>query len=127
MPRLPAENIASAPDVERIVVVGHGDHEGFDERRLAPIDRVGDHRLELALRPRARGGEGLWDAQRRPVIHAVNELADRVLKRVIADRVGFTDQDLGFGWQHIAAVDRAAERFQHVVAVKHGLTDQHAA
>ena len=127
MPRLPAEQVAGAPDVECVVVVGHRDHEGFDERRFACVDRVRDDRLELALRPRAGGGDRLRHAQRRPIIHAVHEIADLVLQRVIADRVGLADQQLGFGRQHIAAVDDAAERFEHVVAVKHRLTDQRAA
>ncbi|MGH8078743.1 MAG: hypothetical protein ACREPE_15690 [Lysobacter sp.] len=109
------------------MVVGHSDHEGFDKRRLAPIDRIGDDRLELALRPRAGGGDGLWQAQCRPIIHTVNEIAEIVLERVVADRVGLTDQDLGFGRQYIAAGDGASERFEHVVAVEHCLTDQRAA
>ena len=65
------------------------------------IDRVRDDRLELVLRPRTGGGEGLWQAQRRPIVLAMNEIAELVLERVVADRVGLADEDLGFGRQHM--------------------------
>ena len=53
--------------------------------------------------PCTRYSRGLWQAQRRPIIHT--EIAEFVLERVVADRVGLTDQDLGFGRQHIAPVN----------------------
>ncbi len=39
VPRLPPEEVASASDVEGVVVVGHGDHERLDERLLASVDQ----------------------------------------------------------------------------------------
>ena len=77
----------------------------------------------LLLRPGAGRGHGLRHAQRRPILLAVNQTAELVLQRVVAHRVGLADQDLGFGRQHVAAVDGAAERFEHVVPVEHGLAD----
>ena len=54
-------------------------------------------------------------------------MAELVLERVVADRVGLADQDLGFGRQLVAAVDGAAEGVEHVLAVEHRLADERGA
>lgn len=127
MAGLPAEELAGASGVEGVVIVGHGDHERLDEGLLASVDQVRNDGLQLVLRPGPGRGHDLWQTQRRPVVLAVEEAAELVLERLVADCIGFTDQDLGVGRQCGAAVDRTAEGIEHVGPVEHGLTDERVA
>jgi hypothetical protein len=124
MPRLPTEQLARTRDVELVMVVGHPHHEGFDERRLALVERVGHDRLELLLRPGAQRRGGFGHTQGRPVLDAVNQIAQLVLKRFIAHRLGLADQDRRTRGDVLASIDGAAEGVEHVLAVDHRLTNE---
>ena len=127
VPGLPSEELASASDVEGVVVIGHGDHERLDERLLASVDQVRDDRLQLILRPDPGSSHDLWQTQRRPVVLSVEEPAELVLERLVTDGIGLADQDLGSGRQCSAAVHRTAEGIEHVRPVEHGLANERAA
>ena len=115
--RLPAQKIARPRDVERIVVVRHVDHEGADERLLALVDRVRHDRLGQLLEPGAGPGEGFRDGDRRPLVLAMDQPADRFLQGRVAQRIRLADQDRHVVRQPLAPVDRPAEGIDHVVLV----------
>jgi hypothetical protein len=123
VPRLPAEQPPRRADVESIVIVGHIDHEWPNERFLALVERIGDNWLERLLRPSAHLGQRLGHFDGGPVGLAVDRLADRVLDRVVAHRLRFTDQEGDLPWQLRPPVDDPAEGVDHVVLVQHALAD----
>jgi len=120
MPGPPAEQPLRFADVERIMIVRHVDHERADERLL---DGVGNDRLQPVLRPDAGRGDGLGDAQRRPVLLAMDQAAEPVLDVVIAERLGLADQHRLHVGERIAPVDGGDEGGDHVLAVQHRLAD----
>ena len=71
------------------------------------------------LRPGAGGRDRLRYAQRRPVLGAVDQIADRVLQILIADRFFLADQDHRSRWNIAAPVDGPLESIEHVVAMDH--------
>ena len=127
MARLPAQQVAGATRIQSVVVVRHLGHEGSYERGLALVDGVGNDRFKPRLRPQPRSGEWLGHLHRWPVVHAVKQGAQAILQRVVADGVGFTDEDLRISGQCLAPIDAAPKCVQHVVSVQHRLTHQRAA
>ena len=127
VPGRPTQQVPRAPDVQRVMVVGHGDHEGADEGQLAPVEGVGHHRLQLALHPGARRRQGLGHAQRAPVLRAVHQRAQGVLQHLVAHGIGLADQQFGAAGQLLAPVHRQPQGSQHVFAVQRRLAHEQAA
>ena len=122
VPWLPTDETPRRADVERIVVVGHVDHERPDEWLLALVERVRHDRFDGLLCPSAGLGQRLGHLDCRPVILAVDGLTHGVLDRIIAHRLGLADQQRELCRQLCTSVDDAAERVDHVVFVQHALT-----
>lgn len=98
MMRLPAEQFARAAGIERIMIVRHHGHEGANERPLALVDGIRDDGLELGESPGARRSDRGGEAQCQPILHPVDERADLVLDRIIAERITLPDQDRDLRW-----------------------------
>ena len=103
------------------MIARHARHERLDEGFLTLIDRIGDDRFELGLRPGARRRNRSGQADRRPFRLAVDQLAEAVLQIVIADRFFLADQDRCAAFQCLAPIDCAPDRVDHVFAVEHRL------
>lgn len=124
MPGLPSQQALRASNVQRVMRIRHRHHVGPDKRLLALVQGIGYDRFELGLRPSAGGSDRLGQAQCGPVFLAVDEIADFVLQRVIAQRLRLANQHFGGIGQLAAAIDRAHEGIDHIVAMEHRLPDQ---
>ncbi len=122
-PWFPTQQFPGARNIEFVVVVCHSHHERLDERPLALVERIGNEWLDLVLRPGAHCRNGLWHAQSRPFLGAVNQISDLVLERVISEGLLFADQDHRSRRNLLPPVNGTAEGIEHVVPVKHRLAD----
>ena len=51
MLRLPAKRLTCAPRIERVMVIGHGNHERPDKGRFTTVNRIRNGGLKLRLCP----------------------------------------------------------------------------
>jgi hypothetical protein len=125
--RLPAQKLAGAGDVERIVVVGPVDHERPDEWLFALIDRVRHDRLRQLLELGPGPGERFRDGNHRPLVLAMDHPGDFFLQLTVARRVRLADEDRHVVRQPLAPLDRPAKGIDHVILVDERLASARVA
>src|SRR3989337_3778019 len=109
--RLPAEQLASAVNVEDVVIVAGLDHPGLDEAVLLE---------DFFLEPGARPGDRLRNADGGPFL-AVERAADNVLNLFIAERLRLAAPPRQLRRKVATPFDQPGDRFGEIVEVDEGL------
>src|SRR3546814_1687203 len=87
----------------------------FFKQKTAYEMRISDWSSDVCSSDLAYGRGGLGQTQGRPVLRAMDQIAQLVLERVIAHCLGFADQNDAFGRQDLAAIDDPAEGIEHKI------------